>query len=54
MLLRSTEGYRAYLEEAFNRAGIPAHFAPTAPPLVVPLAIRIALLIGAFAHPEES
>ena len=27
MLLRSPEGYRAYLEEAFNRAGIPAHFA---------------------------
>ena len=27
VLLRSPEGYRAYLEEAFNRAGIPAHFA---------------------------
>ena len=27
MLLRSPDGYRAYLEEAFNRAGIPAHFA---------------------------
>ncbi len=27
MLLRSPEGYRAYLEEAFDRAGIPAHFA---------------------------
>ena len=27
VLLRSPDGYRAYLEEAFNRAGIPAHFA---------------------------
>ena len=27
VLLRSPEGYRTYLEEAFNRAGIPAHFA---------------------------
>ena len=27
VLLRSPEGYRSYLEEAFNRAGIPAHFA---------------------------
>ena len=27
VLLRSPEGYRAYLEEAFNRAGVPAHFA---------------------------
>ena len=27
VLLRSPEGYRDYLEEAFNRAGIPAHFA---------------------------
>ena len=27
VLLRSPEGYRAYLEEAFNRAGIPTHFA---------------------------
>ena len=27
VLLRSPEGYRAYLEEAFARAGIPAHFA---------------------------
>ena len=27
MLLRSPDGYRAYLEEAFNRSGIPAHFA---------------------------
>ena len=27
VLLRSPEGYRAYLEEAFNRAGTPAHFA---------------------------
>ena len=28
VLLRSPEGYRGHLEEAFNRAGIPAHFAP--------------------------
>ena len=27
VLLRSPEGYRSYLEEAFNRAGIPAHYA---------------------------
>ena len=27
VLLRSPDGYRAYVEEAFNRAGIPAHFA---------------------------
>jgi RecB family exonuclease len=27
VLLRSPEGYRAHLEEAFNRAGIPAHYA---------------------------
>jgi ATP-dependent helicase/nuclease subunit B len=27
VLLRSPEGYGSYLEEAFNRAGIPAHFA---------------------------
>jgi hypothetical protein len=27
VLLRSPEGYRAYLEEAFARAGIPAHYA---------------------------
>jgi hypothetical protein len=27
VLLRSPDGYRSYLEEAFNRAGIPAHFA---------------------------
>jgi ATP-dependent helicase/nuclease subunit B len=27
VLLRSPEGYRAYLEEAFNRAGIPVHYA---------------------------
>jgi ATP-dependent helicase/nuclease subunit B len=27
MLLRSPDGYRAYLEEAFARASIPAHFA---------------------------
>src|ERR1700722_3453440 len=27
VLLRSPEGYRSYIEEAFNRAGIPAHFA---------------------------
>ena len=27
VLLRSLEGYRAHLEEAFARAGIPAHFA---------------------------
>ena len=27
VLLRSPEGYRAYLEEAFGRAGIPAHYA---------------------------
>jgi ATP-dependent helicase/nuclease subunit B len=26
VLLRSPEGYRAYLEEAFNRTGVPAHF----------------------------
>jgi hypothetical protein len=26
VLLRSPEGYRAYLEEAFGRAGIPAHY----------------------------
>jgi hypothetical protein len=27
VLLRSPEGYRSYLEEAFSRAGIPAHYA---------------------------
>ena len=27
VLLRSPEGYRSYIEEAFNRAGIPAHYA---------------------------
>jgi hypothetical protein len=27
VLLRSPEGYRAYLEEAFSRAGIPTHYA---------------------------
>jgi hypothetical protein len=27
VLLRSPEGYRTYLEEAFSRAGIPAHYA---------------------------
>jgi RecB family exonuclease len=27
VLLRSPEAYRSYLEEAFNRAGIPAHYA---------------------------
>ena len=27
VLLRSPDGYRAYVEEAFNRAGIRAHFA---------------------------
>jgi ATP-dependent helicase/nuclease subunit B len=27
VLLRSPEGYRTYLEESFNRAGFPAHFA---------------------------
>ncbi len=27
VLLRSPEGYRAYLEEAFTRAGIPVHYA---------------------------
>jgi ATP-dependent helicase/nuclease subunit B len=27
VLMRSPEGYRAYLEEAFNRAGIPVHYA---------------------------
>jgi ATP-dependent helicase/nuclease subunit B len=27
VLLRSAEGYRSYIEEAFNRAGIPAHYA---------------------------
>lgn len=27
MLLRSPEGHRSYIEEAFNRAGIPAHYA---------------------------
>ena len=27
VLLRSPEGYRAYLEDAFGRAGIPAHYA---------------------------
>jgi ATP-dependent helicase/nuclease subunit B len=27
VLLRSPEGYRSYIDEAFNRAGIPAHYA---------------------------
>jgi hypothetical protein len=27
VVMRSPEGYRAYLEEAFNRAGIPVHYA---------------------------
>ena len=27
VLLRSPEGYRSYIEEAFNRAGIPTHYA---------------------------
>jgi hypothetical protein len=27
ILLRSPDGYRSYLEEAFNRAGVPAHYA---------------------------
>jgi ATP-dependent helicase/nuclease subunit B len=30
VLMRSPEGYRAYLEEAFTRAGIPVHYAPGA------------------------